>query len=83
MKLMLATLAATAVIAVVAAVFAIWPVVADAPWENEVSQATAQPSVEQRSARCENVEQAFLDALVEDARDEVVEYLHEQTTRYC
>ena len=35
MKLMLAALVATSVIAIVAAVFAIWPVVADAPWESD------------------------------------------------
>ena len=32
---MLAALVATSVIAIVAAVFAIWPVVADAPWEDD------------------------------------------------
>ncbi len=34
MRLMLAALVATSAIAIVAAVFAIWPVVADAPWED-------------------------------------------------
>ena len=36
MKLLLAALAVTFAIAVVASVFAIWPVVADAPWEDDV-----------------------------------------------
>ena len=35
MKLILVALVATFAIAVVAAVFAIWPVVADAPWEDD------------------------------------------------
>ena len=35
MKLLLAALFVTFVIAVTASVFAIWPVVADAPWEDE------------------------------------------------
>ena len=35
MKLLLAALAITFVIAVTASVFAIWPVVADAPWEDD------------------------------------------------
>ncbi len=34
MRLQLAALIATSVIAIVAAVFAIWPAVADAPWED-------------------------------------------------
>lgn len=37
MRIELAALVATATIAIVAAVFAIWPAVADAPWENETS----------------------------------------------
>ena len=37
MRLMLAAPVATSVIAIVAAVFAIWPVVADAPWEESSS----------------------------------------------
>ena len=36
MKLLLAALFVTFVIAVTASVFAIWPAVADAPWEDEV-----------------------------------------------
>ena len=36
MKLLLAALAVTFTIAVTAAVFAIWPAVADAPWEDEM-----------------------------------------------
>ncbi len=35
MKLMLTALVATFAVAVTASVFAIWPVVADAPWEDE------------------------------------------------
>ena len=35
MKLLLAALAVTFAIAVTASVFAIWPAVADAPWEDE------------------------------------------------
>ncbi|MCI0890695.1 MAG: hypothetical protein J4O04_07795 [Chloroflexi bacterium] len=35
MKLMLAALAVTLAIAVTAAVFAIWPAIADAPWEDD------------------------------------------------
>ena len=35
MKLLLAALAVTFTIAVTASVFAIWPVVADAPWEDD------------------------------------------------
>ena len=50
MKLLLAALAVTFAIAVVASVFAIWPAVADAPWEDE-----APVVVEDRtdSIRCE------------------------------
>ena len=36
MRLLIATLMLTLAVAVTASVFAIWPVVADAPWENEV-----------------------------------------------
>ena len=36
MRFMLAALVATAAIAITAAVFAIWPVVTDAPWEDEI-----------------------------------------------
>ena len=36
MKLLLAALAVTFTIAVTASVFAIWPVVTDAPWEDEI-----------------------------------------------
>ena len=47
MKLLLAALAVTFTIAVTAAVFAIWPAVADAPWE-------AEPLAENNNAiRCE------------------------------
>ena len=35
MKFLLAALAATSIIAVTASVFAIWPAVADAPWEDD------------------------------------------------
>ena len=42
MKLLLAALAVTFAIAVVASVFAIWPVVADAPWEDEVPTPVVQ-----------------------------------------
>ena len=35
MRLLVAALALSLILAVVAAVFAIWPVVADAPWEPE------------------------------------------------
>ena len=44
----IATIAALAV-AVVAAVFAIWPVIADAPWEDEATP----PSDRARELRCE------------------------------
>ena len=35
MRLLIAALAITLAVAVTASVFAIWPVVADAPWEND------------------------------------------------
>ena len=37
MKFLLAALAVTSTIAVTASVLAIWPTVADAPWEDEMS----------------------------------------------
>ena len=40
MKFLLAALAATSIIAVTASVFAIWPAVADAPWEDETARPT-------------------------------------------
>ncbi len=39
MRLLIAALVVTLAIAVPASVFAIWPVVADAPWESEVAVA--------------------------------------------
>ena len=83
MRLMLAALVATSVIAIVAAVFAIWPVVADAPWESDDPVVVVQPTVEQRSERCRRTEQAYLDALVEGANRAVIEYLNEETNRFC
>ena len=51
MRFQLAALIATSVIAVTASVFAIWPVVADAPWENNP---TPIPTVNQAALlRCQ------------------------------
>ena len=52
MKLMLAALVATSIIAIVAAVFAIWPVVADAPWEDD-PPAIVQPVDRTGEIRCQ------------------------------
>ena len=65
MRLLIAALILTLGVAVTAATFAIWPVVADAPWED-----TTEPVVEDRTdeIRC----QAALDlsaAILKDGRD--------------
>ena len=52
MKLLLAALAVTFAVAVTASVFAIWPAVADAPWEDEAPGAT-EPVDRTRELRCE------------------------------
>ena len=67
MRLMLAALVATFTIAVVAAVFAIWPVVADAPWED------ARSSVEERidEFRCESALKLRNDVM-DEIRDPMV-----------
>lgn len=52
MRLLVAALVLTFVVAVIASVLAIWPVVADAPWEPDtqaVVQPTVDPCVELRS----------------------------------
>ena len=49
MNYMLAALVATFVIAVTASVFAVWPVVADPPWEDDVTP----PQDETTSIRCQ------------------------------
>ncbi len=80
MRLMLAALIATTAIAIVAAVFAIWPVVADAPWEDELPTPVV---VEERTERCRRMEQAYLDSVVIEASYEIREYLREETNKYC
>lgn len=49
MRLQLAALIATSIIAIVAAVFAIWPVVGEAPWEDD----TPPVAVEDNTQLCE------------------------------
>ena len=44
MKLLLAALVATSIIAVTASVFAIWPLVADAPWEDDAVEVITESS---------------------------------------
>ena len=51
MKLLLAALAVTFAIAIVASVFAIWPAVADAPWEDS---APVVPRTDIDALRCES-----------------------------
>ena len=57
---MLAALVVTGAIAIAAAVFAIWPVVADAPWEDEIVVPTPVPVV--RQTECERLTQQMADA---------------------
>jgi hypothetical protein len=52
MRLLVAGLVLTLAVAVTASVFAIWPVVADAPWENEIATRQEQTS-DLDGIRCE------------------------------
>jgi hypothetical protein len=52
MRVLLAVLGLTFIFASVAAIFAIWPVVADAPWEDG-SSAEAEDSDSTNEVRCE------------------------------
>ena len=51
MKFLLAALAATSIIAVTASVFAIWPAVADAPWEaaNSFKELNCEAALDMRN----------------------------------
>ena len=66
MRLMMAALVATSAIAIVAAVFAIWPVVADAPWEDDGPVPVATDST--RAIRCEGA-LSFRDSVVVARRE--------------
>lgn len=52
MKLLVVGLILSLTLAVTASVFAIWPVVADAPWENNDVPVVVQP-VQREPSRCE------------------------------
>lgn len=68
----------TLVIAVTASVFAIWPVVADAPWEEDVVVPT--PVVRERQlSECELITQQVADAQTELA----VRALLRKAEAYC
>jgi hypothetical protein len=66
MRLLVAALVLTFAVAVTASVFAIWPVVADAPWEQA---AAAQPIVVRQPtpSRCEVLSQLLAQAQTEIA----------------
>lgn len=70
MRLVLAALAVTFTIAVTSSVFAIWPVVTDAPWEDDVPvTAIATPTF------CENLYRLFEGANDPDIEKRVFEAL--------
>ena len=85
MRLMLAALVATLTIAVVAAVFAIWPVIADAPWEDEIvavtpvdrtSELRCQEGLDMRERAVfeEDRSTAIMEAILLVAQDEIDTY---------
>ena len=53
MRLLVLALAFTLAVAVTASVFAIWPVVADAPWENDVPTVAAPIADNSDALRCQ------------------------------
>ena len=53
MRLLIPALILTAAVAVTASVFAIWPVVADAPWENDVPAVAAPVADNTGALRCQ------------------------------
>ena len=53
MRLLIPALMLTAAVAVTASVFAIWPVVADAPWENDAPPVAAPVADDNRDLRCQ------------------------------
>ncbi len=53
MKLLQAALAVTFAVAVTASVFAIWPAVADAPWEDDAPPPVVQPVNRSQEMRCQ------------------------------
>ena len=53
MRLLIPALILTAAVAVTASVFAIWPVVADAPWENDVPIAAPPIADNSEALRCQ------------------------------
>ena len=63
MRLLVALVPLTLAVAVTAAVFALWPVVADAPWEDEIAPAVAEDRTDE--IRCEgalSLRQAVIEA---------------------
>lgn len=67
MKLQLAALVLTMAVAVIAAVFAIWPVVADAPWEDSSPPAITQPTGSKDAIRCQGA-LSFRDTVIAAGR---------------
>lgn len=71
MRLMAAALILSLTLAVVAAVFALWPVVADAPWEYEAPEPVViQPD---EPSRCEVLTQQLADTNDELAANVIFE----------
>ena len=71
MKLLLAALVATFTIAVVAAVFAIWPAVADAPWEDETVVQPTPVQAQGCDILWEQFTQARTNAIAGDIKSEM------------
>ena len=71
MRALIAALVVTFTIAVVASVFAIWPVVADAPWEKN---AVVQPVIDRTAEiRCEGA-LSYRDSLIAASAGEIWRY---------
>lgn len=67
MRLLIAALVFTLAIAVTASVFAIWPAVADAPWEESAAPVVAPPRQPRELSPCEVLRQQVTDAQTDAA----------------
>ena len=86
MKLLLAALAVTFTIAVTASVFAIWPAVADAPWEDEIPTPVVVEDTT-NALRCQGRldirERALFEASGPEALEILLKAAQAEIDRYC
>lgn len=87
---MLAALVATSTIAIVAAVFAIWPVVADAPWEDDTVVAEdgdnairCGAALELRGAAMQTLREEPRNSFSYQEADSQHDFAQREIDRYC